>query len=147
MCRFVGRYDALDGGRLESIAPTLSGGIHDAYSTQAVLASNGSGDLPSIDELFDILVSAIRQNNIVSTASHHSTSEKYGIKAFHEYAVTQVYLAKRNNARFVKLHNPHNCPDQLKRFKTNVYFADAQFLKPYIVTFIIYLTLKKYGKI
>ena len=135
--RFVGgRYELICGALLENLGPILSGGIHDWYycAIAKYLSHNtpinvtvaaeryrhlSSNKLlhthPNVDELFDILETAVRCNNIVGTFSLDELACKSkGIICKHQYAITGVLKSK--NRQIVKLHNPWNEVETITRF-------------------------------
>ena len=75
--RFVGNYDELDECSFENAALYLSGGVHDAYSTEEILELSSSSsfvsnrkdlvvcnETPSVDELFRIVQIALQKSDM-----------------------------------------------------------------------------------
>ena len=90
--KFVGAYETLNGGCMESAALTLSGGIHTTYYTalsrhltnrtaikdewarnhaKFIISVYGELDVivPTVDDLFFIMQTALNQNNLVGVAT------------------------------------------------------------------------------
>ena len=129
----------MHGCSLENIGLVLSGGIHDTYHPQIAmklshrkeitsyyvsvvfhnLARNAAylQSLPNVDELFDILRTAIEQGHAIgANSSNLIVCQQHGVLNMHQYAVTGIYIvAQSKDQRIVKIHNPHNVPDVAKK--------------------------------
>ena len=82
----------------------LSGGVYERY---------GRGFYqPSVleDDLFLIFETAVKQKNLVIASADANTQ---GVYNNHAYAITDTF--KSNGTKIIKLHNPHNIPDDIKR--------------------------------
>ena len=117
------------GGYLEDIGTLLSGGFGDTYSTEiastisshkvyaissrsrvyydSLTSYNNLGLHPNVDELFNIIETAIKQNNLVGTFSTYDNICKQKTYVYnHQYAITEAFVSK--STRIVKLQNPWN---------------------------------------
>ncbi len=136
--KFAGGYDKIHGGYMEDAAQTLSGGIYNIYHSELVqnVTSNkqitgpqtnlfkkkiqdiSKNDLksvvPTVNELFLILKHAIRSSNLVGVFSlNPKFPESFGVFNLHQYNVSDVFIVQQK--RFVKVHNPHNVADKIKK--------------------------------
>jgi hypothetical protein len=90
--RFVGSYDVLDGGVIESSALILSGGIHNTYNSDIIRYVTNNTKItdswalnqvkylqttyekldsivPNVEEFFFIMQCALKQNNLIGIAT------------------------------------------------------------------------------
>ena len=73
--------------------------------------NNNLGIHPNVDELFKIIETAIRQNNLVGTFStYEDICAKKEIVYIHQYAITDAFISK--SIRILKLQNPWNKSDR-----------------------------------
>jgi hypothetical protein len=132
----VGSFGSLDGGLMPNAALMFSGGVHDSYFIEASKYMTNQTEItwsfaqsafrrakdqdqlifiPTIDELFEILKYAIANSSIIGCFAYESEkSEKCGITNAHQYNIAQVFHV--NDKRVIKIQNPHNTEDELKRF-------------------------------
>jgi len=136
--KFAGSFDRIHGGFMEDAALSLSGGIYDIYHSELVLnvTSNRAissretvefkqklqrlcknelkSAVPTVGELFCILKYAIRTNNVIGVFSMNGKfTEAFGVFNLHQYNVSDVLEVGQR--RFVRVHNPHNVADKIKR--------------------------------
>ena len=135
--KFAGTFDKVHGGFMEDAAQSLSGGIYDVYHSELVhnvtsnmqIKSNNTvqfkqniqslckndlkGVVPTVNELFSILKYAIKTSNLVGVFSLNGAPDQFGVYNLHQYNVSDVFLV--GEKRFVKVHNPHNTEDKIKR--------------------------------
>lgn len=99
--------------------------------------------VPNVRELFEILKYAVEKRNVIGCSQinvislilyysiffwlvlklnylKESITSKFGVMNKHQYLISDVGL--KNEIRYVKIHNPHNKPDAVKKFPFLVYY-------------------------
>ncbi|CAF0824493.1 unnamed protein product [Brachionus calyciflorus] len=138
VAKFVGCYDLLHGGLLANSSLFLSGGIHDNYYTdlsfhitekRPIITPNARSifkfineefdnkpetAIPTINELFEILKFASRRKDLIGCYQlSDNIADAFGVYGKHQYLVSEVDQIK--DIRYVKVHNPHNKLDDIKK--------------------------------
>lgn len=127
----------INGGFIEDASLCLSGGIYTTYWLELImhfsrntpitsiysksklnsltaLFKNPRMVIPTPDEFYEILRYAVRVKNLLGCSSNNATAtDRYGVYKDHQYVVTDAFIL--NKVRYVRVHNPHNQPDKLKK--------------------------------
>ncbi|RNA24106.1 Calpain [Brachionus plicatilis] len=148
IAKFLGNFEVLNGGHTENIAVLFSGGIQNVYYSELILHVTSKSPIqnnqaeyranslkeqfgsieaacPNIEELFFIIAFALKNKNIVGCHSTLQKSNSFGVIRHHQYAVKSIHVFDKS--KIVKIQNPHNYPDMIKR--TKKYFEFESKLK------------------